>query len=112
MAEIHEHVGLWISNRLSLPSVSHLRPQDMGELLVSSTVGVFFLFSIAVTYRWGDRVAREVSRSLIVLLVVLAFFGVFIDLLHAPTFLEDGSELIIMSFITCFVFSVSRLGER
>lgn len=107
MAEIHEQVEFWISNEVFLPSIPTLRPQDIGELLVSSTVGFFFLLAISITYQWSDQASKEISRSLIVLLGVLAFFSIVIDLLHISALVEDGGELIVMSFTTYFVFSFS-----
>ncbi|HEY9302293.1 MAG TPA: hypothetical protein VIQ31_39205, partial [Phormidium sp.] len=87
-------------------------------------VAVFFLILMTVTYRFSDYTSRRVSLDLIIMIFALAFCGVFLDLIHVAfimgvgnsalldlfdplfTLLEDGGELVIMSFIACYAFSV------
>ncbi|NEQ25307.1 MAG: hypothetical protein F6K28_40820 [Microcoleus sp. SIO2G3] len=114
---LHEKLGGVISQRLAFAGLFSLRPIDLGELVVSAVAGLFFPFTIAATYRLGDRSARSASKTLTFLLFVLAFFGIAIDMLHVvlmASFLnpllivmEDGGELIVMRLIACFVFSQS-----
>jgi hypothetical protein len=116
-AEIHERLGLWLSIQFAFTDMFNLRAVDFGELLVSGSVGLFFLISIAATYYFGDRSSREVSKYLTMLLFALAFFGVVVDMLHIafefsflePWFIiaEDGGELVVMSLIACLIFSLS-----
>lgn len=111
---IHENLGGVISQQLAFSPAFNLRAKDFGELLVSASIGLFFLIAIAVTYRFGDRIPREISRYLIVMLFALALFGIVGDLLHMAfdgSFLkpflglvEDGGEMIVMSVIAWFVF--------
>ena len=112
--EVHEKLGELISNQLAFSPAFNLRAKDLGELLVSAGVGLFFLIAIAIAYRFGDRISREISRSLIVMLFTLALFGIVGDLLHMAFYesflkpflglLEDGGEMIVISVMAWFVF--------
>lgn len=112
--QIHEKLGLSISNNLNFLSAFNLRAEDFGELIVSACAGLFFLIFIGTAYRFGDRLSREISRSLIRMLLVLALFGIFFDMIHIAIkspilypilgLLEDGGEQIVMSVIASFVF--------
>jgi hypothetical protein len=120
--QIHENLGVLISSKFSFPAIFNLRAVDLGELAVFALVSLFFLIAIGINYRLGDRLSREVSKSLIILLFALAVFGVVLDMLHvvfSTPFLdpllilvEDGGELIIMSLIVCFVFSLSLKSNK
>ncbi|MBH8552419.1 hypothetical protein I8751_08525 [Nostocaceae cyanobacterium CENA357] len=120
--QIHENLGALISSKFSFPAILNLRAVDLGELVVSAVVSLFFLIAIGINYRLGDRLSREVSKSLIILLFALAIFGVFMDMLHvvlSTPFLdpllilvEDGGELMIMSLIVCFVFSLPLKSSK
>jgi hypothetical protein len=89
-----------------------LRAQDFGEVTVSALAGTAFVGLIGFFYvRSSDR-ARNVSRDLALLVFLLAFFGVFIDMVHlaleavhlpALTILEDGGEMVAMSITFSYV---------
>jgi hypothetical protein len=112
--EIHENLGLAISNQLAFSSALNLRAKDFGELIVSASVGLFFLILISIAYRFGDRTSRKTSKHLIVMLFGLALFGIVVDMIHIAvqsplldplfTILEDGGEMVVMSVIASFVF--------
>lgn len=114
--EIHERLGTIITNQLAIPGMFNLRGQDFGELVVIGVVVLFFLALITITYRFSDYTSRRVSKDLIIMMFALAFCGVILDLVHMITsspeldpvliLLEDGGELVIMSFIACYVFSL------
>ncbi len=120
--QIHERLGALISIKFSFSAMFNLRAVDFGELAVSALVGLFFLIAIAITYRLGDRLPRQVSRYLTILLFALAFFGIVVDMLHIMflnsflepllTIVEDGGELVVMSLIVCFVFSLSLQSKK
>lgn len=115
-AEIHERLGKFISIKFEFPAMLNLRAEDFGELVVSGMVVLVFLILIILTYRFADYTCRRVSHNLIILLFVLAFCGIFLDLFHIAVnspalnpllaLLEDGGELVVMSFISCYVFSL------
>ena len=115
--KIHENLGGYISYRLAFSSWLNLRAQDFGELVVSATVGLVFLVCIGTAYYFGDRLSKQMSKNLIMMLFGLALFGIIVDMLHIaiqittldPIFavLEDGGEMVVMSVIACFVFFMS-----
>ncbi|WP_414561941.1 MULTISPECIES: hypothetical protein [unclassified Anabaena] len=124
---IHERLGSFISKEFSLSPIFGLRAIDLGELTVSALVGLFFLIAIAISYRWGDRFSKKVSKSLIKLLFALAFFGLVVDMLHIGLsnlplvgrffdrllgIVEDGGELVVMSLIVCFLFSLPSQSKQ
>lgn len=121
--QIHEKLGYAISYKLKFSAGFNLRTEDFGELAVSALVGLFFLIFIATAYRFSDRLSKEISRYLIMMLFTLALFGIAVDMVHAAVrspslhtllgLVEDGGELVVMSVITCFVFSLpERLQLR
>jgi hypothetical protein len=121
--QIHETLGELVSTKFGFASIFNLRSVDLGELLVSTLIGLFFLSSVVLSFRFGDRTSRKASKILILLLILLAVFGVAADLLHivVRTFvtnpfiteglvggLEDGGELLVMSAIASFIFEVAH----
>ncbi|OKH37524.1 hypothetical protein NIES2119_12495 [[Phormidium ambiguum] IAM M-71] len=117
--KIHERLGTVFTKQLAIPGMFNLRGQDFGELLVISIVVVVFLTLITITYRFGDATARKVSKHLIMMMFALAFCGVILDLFHIAAsspgldpilmLLEDGGELVIMSFIAGYILSLFEL---
>ena len=119
--EIHEKLGAFFTNQLGIPGMFNLRGQDFGELIVIGTVVLVFLTLIFLTYRLADYTSRKVSKHLIIMMFALAFCGVILDLFHiaasSPSLdpilmlLEDGGEMVIMSFIACYVISLFELFQ-
>jgi hypothetical protein len=117
---IHEEGGAAMAARLGYVGALGLRPEDLGELTVSAVIGVVFLALILITYRRGGRDARNASSDLALLVGVLAFFGVFVDMLRIvvePAYaelllaiVEDGGEMVAMSF-TCW-YALGLLVRR
>ena len=116
--EIHERGGLWLEQRLGLMPTLGLREQDLGELLVSAGAGTVLLISGAAAYRFSDARSRRVALLTLAAVVVLAFFGIGMDLVHqmlAETRLafplevvEDGGELVTLSTIAAALFAFLR----
>ncbi|WP_234571290.1 hypothetical protein [Rhodohalobacter sp. 614A] len=114
---LHESVGHSISEFFNLQQAFDLRGQDFGELIVSVTVGTFFLVSGWLAYRHSDLLAQTIGFYILLGVILLAAFGVGVDILHnllAGHFpwtnmplgiLEDGGELIAASIISWFVHS-------
>jgi hypothetical protein len=102
---IHEELGLFLSTRFEFPGVIGLRPQDLGELLVSGSVGTLFIALLGVTYRQAVPRERRTIPALLALLGILALFGVSFDMLGVAfdsqwiDFLEDAGEMLAMSAI-------------
>jgi hypothetical protein len=110
--------------KLGFTGMFNLRAQDFGEISVTAVVVVVFLILMLVTYRFSDYTSRRISHDLIIMMFALAFCGIFLDLVHVAfvigvgnsvlldlfnplfTLLEDGSELVVMSFIAAYTFSL------
>jgi hypothetical protein len=124
--EFHETFGALLSDFFHFQPAFGLRPVDFGELAVSAAFGLLFLILIAAGFYLSDRVTRRISLSLIGLIGLLVFFGVFLDMVEilikdmAATrilrIIEEGGELFVMSYITWFAFRldhfVNRVTER
>lgn len=110
----HSRAGEILGQALQLAPVLGLRARDMGELIVIGVAVVVLAIPIAVEFVRGDAQARSFWRSMVVLLVALAAFGVLFDAVHItllshPSWeavlgtIEDGGE-IVMSLIFRLVF--------
>jgi hypothetical protein len=104
--QLHETVGAWISARERISGAFGLRPVDFGELIVSGAAGLGVCVSLVVAWRRSGATARRVTRTLIGLLLSLAFFGVLMDMLHVLAtgpweyrlgIIEDGGEMIVVT---------------
>lgn len=115
--EYHERFGEFLANFLHLQPGLGLRAVDFGELLVSAVFGLLFVSSIALGYFLSDPTMRSVALYLIGMIVILAGFGVVMDMVeilitHAGigrmvVILEEAGEMLVMSIITWFAFSLS-----
>lgn len=118
---LHERIGQDIVVALDLQPSIALRAQDFGELAVSAVVAAVFLVPLGLAYRHGTPNFRQASLSLLLLLSLLAFFGIFFDMLHvaagarfglAREFIvaEDGGEMLAMSLLTWYAFLLHLRG--
>lgn len=116
--QIHETLGAYIGNHLNFIPLFNLRLEDLGEIIVSASACLILGTLIAISYWFGNRLSRNVSKTLIKFLLALAVCGILVDVLHSVfnnsfmetllTIVEDGGELIIMSAIACYVLSFSE----
>ena len=113
--QVHEKFGSYIATRLSFVPLLGLRAQDFGELAVSAMSGALLLTLLAWFYVRGSDAFKQSTKHLLLLLLLVAFFGIFVDMLHTAlkmgrtvNFLlgvvEDGGEMIAMSFVAWYVF--------
>ena len=113
---IHENAGKAISEYFSIPTTFHLRGQDIGEQIVSGLFGMLMFGFVAVATVKSDRAERAKSIRLFYLILLLAFFGIFGDMLeiffypHGTAIwglLEDGGEMIIMTVLLAYIFDIN-----
>ncbi len=121
-AQIHESVGFWLGAQLNLPAIAGLRPDDFGELTFAALVGGLTVAMAALSFKRGGEHSRQLSRDLLCLIAVLAFFGVAVDTLHVIAYFrmpelsqllalfEDGGEMIVISALTCYAFDIVGHG--
>jgi hypothetical protein len=91
-----------------------LRAKDFGELIASAIAAVILLSPLILLYQRGAPAFRQATRHLLLLLFSLAFFGIFIDMLHvillgrgldvALVLLEEGGEMAVISLIAGYTF--------
>ncbi len=122
--ELHERFGAIVAVAWNLPAIFGLRPADLGEIIVAAGIGCAALALVTIAFRRGGHDARQLSADLMCLLVALAFFGVFFDMLHTITFfhapsvaqvfslIEDGGEMLVVSAITAYVFDLASNAGR
>ena len=79
---IHETLCTHITAKLDLHAAFGLRAKDFGELLVSAIAAVILVSPLILLYRHGVPPFRQATRHLLLLLLSLAFFGIFVDMLH------------------------------
>jgi hypothetical protein len=113
--QVHERVGEIIARKLDFMPRLGLQQQDLGELAVSLMVGTLLIIPLSWLYTTGTRVFRKVSQDILLLILVLIFFGVAVDMLHSAMdfgtaiglligLIEDGGEMITVSFILWYVY--------
>jgi hypothetical protein len=115
--EFHERFGAFLADLLHLQPAFGLRAVDFGELLVSALFGLLFLIPIVIFYLLADRTSRQVAIYLVGMIVVLVGFGVVLDMVEILftqtalgrilVIIEEGGEMVVMSFITWFVFRLN-----
>lgn len=125
--EIHESVGTLITEHLTLIPSFGIRPQDIGELIVSGTAGVFLLLIVLWAYLRGSQAFKNMSLDMLFLILTLVFFGVFVDMVHVAADLsihigwkgsavlaviEDGGEMFVASLILWYVFLLCMRDEN
>lgn len=122
---IHDRYGSYIAGRLTFEPPFGLRLMDIGELMVSVMVGTVLIAFLYLTYKKGTILYRKISENIFTLLVILAFFGVGMDMIHMiiidkvpETYyrgvnsilglLEDGGEMISVSFILFYCYYLNN----
>lgn len=109
---IHERLGgriaRWMDFRDGL-----IWAKDQGELVVYAAFGLALLGVIALAYLRGTPEARRISHDFALLFVLLAFFAVLVDVLHAMEqthyikhtlgTVEDGGEMLVTSLMCWYV---------
>jgi len=110
--QIHENFGSYLVTYFDIQPMFDLRAQDLGELLVTAFSASFLFSFIAISTFFSSNKERILSLHIFILVFLLAFFGVIVDMLHEAVpcctsmwaLMEDGGEMIIMSFILWYIF--------
>lgn len=119
---IHEGGGEALVTNLQLQPALGLRAQDFGELIVTGLAAVMLLILGGLAYSFSDGAARRVTHLTLAGVLLLAFFGVVVDMLHVmvPTrvvggvlmLIEDGGEMMTMSLIAAGMLAIVRRYPR
>ncbi|MCW3786223.1 hypothetical protein [Plebeiibacterium sediminum] len=121
--QFHEIAGAIVARGLPNVSFAGLRIQDIGELMVSGTVGLVLLLLVLLTYILGSKVFRKLSHDMVLLIAVLIFCGVVVDVVHTSInankvikgllgLIEDGGEMVVVSIICWYVFLQNIRNEE
>lgn len=119
-----EVIASQIAQFLSIIPPFGLRLQDLGELAVAGVVCVLMLILIALACWYESKAFRKFTCDMLLLIVLLAFFGVVADLGYIIMFhvfnwkvmlilgvLEEGGEMLAASLILWYVFLQSLRDE-
>lgn len=111
--QIHENLAWTVVDIFNLHEAIGLRAKDFGEMGVSIIVSAILFIFIAFSYIFSTTQGKKMSLHLLVLVAALAFFGIFVDMIHMMTkegfylgVLEDGGEMLVMSVIVAYVFNL------
>lgn len=114
--QIHEIVGGKFAEKLSFSPLLGLRLQDFGELLISSLIGATLLLPLMLCYFRGNTAYRKCSKDILLLILILIFFGVGVDMIHIVFskiswragfmlgVVEDAGEMFAVSLIVVYVY--------
>lgn len=112
---VHEKLGAAVAQSMSMHGVMGLRPQDMGELLVTCSFGLLLLIPLSVCMWRSPPAFYRASLHLMLLVLCIASFGVAVDMVHVMVgkqtilypilgMLEDGGEMIVMTFVVAYAW--------
>lgn len=121
--QLHERAGGAFAGRVDMPWLHHLRPRDIGELLATCAVAAVLLPPIAAAWRFGGAAVRRASLDMLMLLALLAAFGVVLDAVHSALLqrpalaallgtLEDGGEMLVASLMLAYGLALWRQAPR
>lgn len=121
--QVHERLGKYIAEALDFTPLLGLRARDFGELAVSAMAGALLWSLLMWVYMRSLDAFRRSTRHLLIFLLLMAFFGIVVDMLHVALnvgpearvllgVVEDGGEMVVMSFIAWYVFLLNASGEK
>jgi hypothetical protein len=121
--EIHETLGGVIAANLPWDGYLGLRGQDYGELAVSAIAGGSLAVLIGAAYLRASTNFRQVTHHLLMLLMLIVFFGVVVDMLHIAVdmgrrvsiglaVVEDGGEMVAMSLVAWYALLLNLRDGR
>jgi len=96
--------------------------QAVGQFVYSALAGIIILCLVTLAYLKGEQTFKKVSQDILLLVLILAAFGVGVDV--APVFtelgrggnfimevVEDGGEMVATSLILWYVFLIAIRDE-
>ncbi|MFC2107144.1 hypothetical protein ACFLRY_02290, partial [Bacteroidota bacterium] len=123
--KLHENFGYYFADTFNIQSIIGLRPNDIGEMVFFGIIGMIILLNLILFYRFSCVSFRNHSKNIFALILLLIFFGLFIDMLHIIVnvsyrinqlfgTIEDGGEMIVMSLILGYVYllNINNYGSE
>jgi hypothetical protein len=117
--EIHESIGIWFEGKYPDLIFLGTTPEHIGEALALMGCGSVVLIALAIGYLRAPLSERALLRPGMWMLGIFAFFAFVVDTMHAPfygdkwyidrifQFIEEGGEMISMSFILAYVLGLA-----
>mgnify|MGYP001039594719 CR=1 FL=1 len=120
---LHESAGEVMVNKFGFKPMFGLRAVDFGELTFVAIMGLFILIPFIVTFFKGTIKFRKRTVDLFILLALMVFFGIGFDMLHEMLgenlkvgfvigLIEDGGEMIVMSFIVWYIYFLITFNAK
>lgn len=125
--QIHEKAGGAAAAKL-IAKFFVVSKEDLyhyGQFAYSATAGLFILMAGAIIYYYSNTELRKIFRNIFALLLLITFFGVFIDfvsyliapvktvlMVHIMNFFEEAGEHIAMSITLCYCFMLALSQRR
>lgn len=110
--QFHEALGKLVDGWIVRVVPESCVTKSFSEVFVMGGFGTVFLGFIVLTYRGAVAEVRRYGRHLLVLFALLAFFGVFGDLVqgcttqriarHALALFEDGGEMLALTILLVY----------
>ncbi len=120
--EISEHAGEILGELFSFETLFGLTPADYGKFAFAIGGGLAVSAFLGYLLRRSSREFVTVSFAIFVMLSCFAFFAVVFDIIHAIfdkdprmgfafAILEEGGEMIVLSFLTAYLFHVWQISR-
>jgi hypothetical protein len=114
-AMLHEILGVGLASVLKLPSILFLEARYVGQIVYAVLIVVLISLILIFAMRKGDERFKKFSKVLVILLVALGVAAIGLDAMNDFiknnllqvyfNVLEDGSEMIIVSIMTWWVYT-------
>jgi hypothetical protein len=116
VVQIHETIGFAFGN--VMPQIGTIAPSEIAQIGFLVLLGLV-LFGVSLLIIWrSEGETRQISIYLMALLGLAAFFGVGVDIVQSFVMdifgvsgvvkvVEDGGEMIIISFILWYVYRLA-----
>jgi len=118
---IHGKFGEYLINVFAVKNVLGTQTDGMEVLVVASLICIGALFVIGISYLFSNKRMRAISNTLIFFVLIFGFFGVIMNFIHdslgktsfnlALIIMEEGGEMLTMSFILWYVFNIKPLED-
>ncbi len=121
--EISEHAGEILGELFSFETLFGLTPADYGKFAFAIGGGLAASAFLGYLLRRSSREFVSTSFAIFVLLSCFAFFAVVFDIIHAAfdkdprlgfafSILEEGGEMIVLSFMTAFLYYLWQVSRN
>ncbi len=122
---LHERFGTKIASFLNQSSrndtlISNLRSQDIGEILYMSLIAIVLLIIFLISWKLSDSCDKNFLKKILKLFIIFGFFALFVDAIHQLSkgymyillsAIEDGGEMISISFIAAYFFKYLKIRK-